>query len=266
LTNNDWYGFFRHSTDQQACHLGPDQYDGNFQDGCPSGQWIDGRLKYPSDDSIFLRNWPLWTQNAALTEGEAGYTMDGGFTGDLTLNTSFTAKEWVFAFGHGPHGSRQRDIEDMDGTACPFDCHWSAMHLYTDSYTAAQTITIDANDVNYSGMPTCAMAQRTQPDIGIWTVLNTTNNTVSMSTMNALPFTANPAGIATVAKDYSGTKNYLIGRVGDDYQVGAVRVPGAVLGEQGPDRHRHVRPVRHWCRGAGANRLLRGRGLRGRRR
>jgi len=44
------------------------------------------------------------------------------------------------------------------------------MHLYTESYSVTSAVTINANDVNYSDMPTCAMQQYTRPDVGIWAV------------------------------------------------------------------------------------------------
>jgi hypothetical protein len=207
LTQNQWYGFFAHSTNESYCFV-----DGTFtrnDDACkddPSGIFWDGRTKYPSDDNPRVRAWPVWAQNAAQTEGMAGYTMNADFTGHLTLDASILVEVGVFAFGHGPHAARVHDLRVLCGI---FPCDWWSMHLYTDSFQAAQTITIDANAVNYSNMPTCAMRRFTQPDIGIWAVRNETNSPLDISKMNALPFAPTP--IDTIPNDYRGTADYVIG-------------------------------------------------------
>jgi hypothetical protein len=206
LPTNDWYGFFRHGTHRSVC-FEEGQYNSD-DDVCQEGVFVDGRVKFPSDDDPRVADWPQWAQNAAQTEGMAGYTMDAGFTGDLTLTASLTVREGVFALGHGPHGNRQVDTHP-DDCSIYGDCPWWSMNLYTDAFTAASTITIDAADVNLSGMPTCAMLNYTQKDIGIWAIENATNDAVDISKMNAWPWSLTP--IPTVPNDYRGTVNYVLG-------------------------------------------------------
>jgi hypothetical protein len=145
---------------------------------CQGGVFIDGRMKVSSDDDPRVADWPQGAQNAAQTEGMAGYIMDAEFTGDLTLTASVTVREGVFALRHGPYGARSVDTH-VDNCAPFASCPWWSMNLYTDVFTAASTITIDASTVNYSGMPTCAMwGFQTQQDIGIWAIFNNTVTTI----------------------------------------------------------------------------------------
>src|SRR5262249_7001100 len=147
------------------------------------------------------------------------------FTGALTLAGRMTVREGVFALGHGPHGNRQVDTHLLPEfpDCAPFaSCPWWSMNLYTDAFTAASTITIDPNGVNYSGMPTCAMMQFvTQKDIGIWAVLNDTHAPADIARMNAWPW--RPTPIDTAPYDYRGTGNYVLGVSATTIQPGQVQ-------------------------------------------
>src|SRR5262249_14847257 len=88
-------------------------------------------------------------------------------------------------------------------------CPWYAMHLNTDSFTASSTITINANDVNFSGMPTCAMTGFQQTDVGIWAVQNDTAEIVSLPQMSSTPFSVR-----------SATQNYYYSSTDADYAAG----------------------------------------------
>ncbi len=203
LKNNDWYGFFNTS------YLEPihsTRYGDAVNYPC-SGCSLTNP-PYPPPATIY--NWPQWSFSSILTEGEAGYTFSHDYTGDLRLTATAAGKEGIFSLGVGPKEGR---LPNGYGVNCiAGDCQTAldyTLDLYTDAATTTATIDIDAAQVNYSGMPTCAMRQYTQADLGIYQVLNKTNNPIDISQMNAAPFTPTP--IATVADDYRGSADYLLG-------------------------------------------------------
>lgn len=201
--NNDWYGFFAHSTPTSLCWLaGAWTDDPNCTDD--GGVLYDGKEKWPSDNQPTVKQWPNWAQNSANTEGEASYSMDHKFRGPLTYNASFKATEGVFALGAGPYNQRNADFTGL------FWGPWYRMNLYTDSYSKSIPVTVDANAVNYSGMPTCALKGYSQADVGIWAVQNTTNYATAIGQLTALPLTPDHL-IPTKPYDYAGSASYLAG-------------------------------------------------------
>jgi Bacterial Ig-like domain (group 3) len=234
LPNNDWYRFFHHSTNEQDCFINGGWSKSGGPDGlCTGGEWLDGREDFPTDDNPTVANWPLWATDSALTEGEAGYSMDPSFTGDLMYTATFTAKEGAFAYGHGSFSNRQADDHKLG--ACdliPFaTCPWYVMHLYTDAFTVSKPITISANDVNFSGMPTCSEALFQQPDVGIWEVWNETNSILYFPTMSSAPFdTSTP----TEAFYYASTNpQYALGVAETLLSSGPPAVYGVSPGQRG---------------------------------
>lgn len=205
LPNNDWYKFFD---------------DSAWTTGIDSTQYGDALSYFCTDcgpnspptppNGNTVRNWPKWSSSSVLTEGEAGYTFSPTFTGDLTLKASIIGQEGIFAVGTGPKEGR---IPNGYKTACELDgpCGYLARYvvdLYTDSATASTKIAIDANQVNYSGMPTCAMAQFTQPDLGLYQILNSTNYSLSIADMKT---NETRGDIPTVANYYAGSDHWLMG-------------------------------------------------------
>jgi len=233
LPNNSWYGFFHHGTNEQDCFVnGGWSRDGGPFGFCTGGVWRDGREKFPSDDNPSVANWPLWTSSSAVTEGEAGYSMDPNFVGDLMYTATFTAKEGAFAFGHGSPSDRQAD--DFYLGLCPHifgSCPWYEMHLYTNAFTSTKPITISANDVNFSGMPTCAEAGFQQRDVGIWEIRNETDSILYFPTMSAAPFNA---ATPTQAFYYASTNpQYALGVAETLLSSGPPAVYGVSPGQRG---------------------------------
>jgi hypothetical protein len=207
LPNNDWYNFFDDSdwtTGIQSTRFGDAlEY---FCGGCSA----NSPPAPPNGNTV--RNWPKWSSSSALTEGEAGYTFSPDFNDDLTLEASVTGQEGIFSVGTGPKEGRlpngYKFVCQLDGP-CGNLAEY-ALDLYTDSAAATAKIDIDASQVNYSGMPTCAMLQYTQPDLGIYQIVNSTNSPLSFGKVNLPPFNYG-AGVETVADDYRGNAQYLLG-------------------------------------------------------
>jgi hypothetical protein len=210
LLKNSWYGFYNLSGWSTDIH------------STPSGDAISIALGYsdsppPLPNSNTVRHWPKWSSSSALTEGEAGYTFSANYTQNLTLNATVTGEEGIFSIGVGPKEKRQpSQIREVCLMYCSNVADY-ALDLYTNTATAAATINIDAAQVNYSGMPTCAMRQYTQPDLGIFQILNHTNTALNIGDMSAYPFQNN---VATVADDYRGSDQWLVGVSSTSIQPG----------------------------------------------
>jgi hypothetical protein len=159
--------------------------------------------------------------------------MDPAFTGDLMYTATFTAKEGVFAYGNGSPSDRQADDNDLGGVQLILfaSCPWYEMHLYTNVFTASEPITISANDVNFSGMPTCAEAGFQQRDVGIWEIRNETNSILYFPTMSAAPFDTTTA---TEAYYYASTNpQYALGVAETLLNSGPPAVYGVSPGQRG---------------------------------
>jgi hypothetical protein len=205
LPANNWYNFFD---------------DSNWTTGIESSRYGDA-LEYlcggcsanspPTPPSGTMRNWPQWSSSSVLTEGEAGYTFSADFNGDLSLAASVTGQEGIFSVGTGPKEGRlpngYKFVCELDGP-CGNLAEY-ALDLYTNYATAAATISIDANQVNYSGMPTCAMAQFTQQDLGIYEIENQTNYPLSIAQMETSA--TGSTKIATKADTYVGSDQWVLG-------------------------------------------------------
>jgi hypothetical protein len=204
LPNNSWYNFF---STQFLDPIHPTRYGDAVNYPC-SGCSL---TQPPNPPPATVRNWPKWASSSALTEGEAGYTFSSSYTGDLTLNATVTGKEGIFSLGTGPKEGR---LPNGYGVNCiAGQCQTAldyALDLYTDTASASTKITIDASQVNYSGMPTCAMRQYTQQDLGIYQIVNTTNSPLNIGKVNITPFSYNGA-IDMVGDDYRGSAQYLMG-------------------------------------------------------
>jgi hypothetical protein len=205
LLNNNWNNFFD---------------DSNWSTGIDSTRFGDA-LEYfcggcdanspPTPPNGTVRNWPNWTSSSVLTQGEAGYTFSPTFNGDLTLSASVTGEEGIFSVGTGPKDARlpngYKFVCLLSGGCGNFAEY--ALDLYTNNATASSKITIDAAQVNYSKMPTCAMAQFTQQDLGIYQILNSTNYPVSIAQMETSA--TNNTKIATMADTYVGSDDWVLG-------------------------------------------------------
>ncbi len=156
-----------------------------------------------------MRNWPKWSSSSVLTQGEAAYTFSPTFTCDLTLSASVTGQEGIFAVGTGPKEARIPNgykfgclVVDYCGNLGEY-----VLDLYTDNATASAKITIDANQVNYSGMPTCSMARFTQPDLGIYEIFNSTKYPMSIGQMET---SATTGKITTKPDTYVGSDDWVL--------------------------------------------------------
>ncbi|MGA9719181.1 MAG: hypothetical protein WBQ79_12955 [Acidobacteriaceae bacterium] len=225
LKNNDWYGFFDTSSLEPIHQT---RYGDAVNYPC-SGCSLTNP---PSPPPATVNNWPQWAFSSALTEGEAGYTFAPTYTGDLTLTAKAAGKEGIFSLGTGPKEGR---LPNGYGVNCiAGQCQTAldyVLDLYTDAATVSKTINIDANQVNYSGMPTCAMRQYTQADLGIYQILNQTNHPLNISQMNAAPFSPTP--ISTVADDYRGTADYVLGVSATTVQPGQYQYIALCSSNQG---------------------------------
>ncbi len=205
LPNNKWYNFFNGI----STYLNPIV---STSDGDAVGYPCSGcSLQNPPDPPpATVRNWPKWSSSSVLTQGEAGYTFSANYTGALNLSAAFVGTEGIFSLGTGPKEGRLPNTyyEACIAGQCQTQLAY-VLDLYTDAASTSATIDIDANQVNYSGMPTCAMRQYTQQDLGIYQILNMTNSPLSLAQMNTYPFVS--TAIATVADDYRGSDQWVLG-------------------------------------------------------
>lgn len=205
LPNNNWYNFFNLKNANGGATWPTQDGDAALTAClfvCQSSTY------YPPLATVY--NWPKWSSSSVLTEGEAGYTFSSSYTGDLNLSAAFTGTEGIFSTGTGPKEARFANLFicvlciTPQGNQAAF-----LLDLYTDAATTNANIAIDADQVNYSGMPTCAMLQYTQSDLGIYKILNETNHPLNITHMNTYPFSSTP--VATVADDYRGSDQWIVG-------------------------------------------------------
>jgi hypothetical protein len=206
-TNNDWNNFFDDSdwtTGIESTKYGDAlQY---FCDSCgPSSP-----PQPPGGNTV--RNWPAWSSSEQPIIGEASYIFSDAYTGELTLDATASGEEGIFAVGTGPKDARLPNgyqfgcvLTELCGNFADY-----ALDLYTNTATTSATIGIDANQVNYSGMPTCNMLNFTQQDLGIYEILWASDGTkpLSVAKMSPSPFTTT---VPTVAKYYAGSGQWVVG-------------------------------------------------------
>jgi hypothetical protein len=130
----------------------------------------------------------------------------------LTLDATASGEEGIFAVGTGPKEARLPNGYKFActlGGPCGNFAEY-ALDLYTNTAATSATIGIDANQVNYSGMPTCNMLNFTQQDLGIYEILWASDGTkpLSVAKMSPSPFTTT---VPTVAKYYAGSGQWVVG-------------------------------------------------------